>query len=206
MKIKKKHKVLIICFLIFTFLITGCADIDNVPTPISPSVETQSNSTEDDRDFEVYIEEEQYKYLEKVPLSSVNSYAAVYTIKGNESKGSAVSGEEHGISLDVNLIESDKELKEIIENASQDMQETLSIYGDLKISDMIIKENYGIQEMNYQIQEENVIYPCAVYIKTDLLSKGCYLLTIVQVDNTKTDNDTADLFSEILDAYGISLT
>lgn len=187
-----------------------------------------------DKELEAYIEDKTFEYLDKVEIKTDKSKASVYAIKDSINYGTYVNGEDHGISLSYSISDDktdtdgtskDKE-DELTTNSSkstsiQTQPRTLSDIikttmtnklaklnkdaSEVRISDAISGEGYMIQEIDYQIETDDAIYPCVIYIKADEISKGDFLVSIIEVNNSNTDDDTEDMFNEILKANGIEV-
>ena len=61
-------------------------------------------------------------------------------------------------------------------------------------------------EMDYNQSDGNcTLYPCISIIKMDQLRDGFYLITTLNVDNSKANEDTKAILEEIMEVYGISI-
>lgn len=227
----KKKLISIIILTLSTLILTSCsnqktATLDDYKNEITVS----SN-----RELEAYVEDKTFEYLEQVEIKTDKSKASVYAVKNSVNYGTYVNGANHGISLsysisddkDVDEKREDKEETSKTKSSSskstsnQTQPRTLADVikttmtnkltalnkdaAEVTISDAISGDGYMIQEIDYQIETDDAIYPCAIYIKADEISKGDFLVSVIEVDNSNTDDETEKMFNEILEANGIEL-
>ena len=61
-------------------------------------------------------------------------------------------------------------------------------------------------EMDYSINDGNgSIYPCISVLKMDQLDGGYYLLSSINIDNSKANEETTEVLKELLNVYGVTL-
>lgn len=173
-----------------------------------------SDATEDflpmeGQSLEPYVEsgsDEAYVYLEKVPLATDHAYMVVYAMEGYEGDQTEVSCEGHGISLSVEILDSSEQIDEgsLMEELTDTVLEGLTDTAP-SVSEIIEGDSCLVREINWQVLEGNVVYPCIAYMKADDLGEGNLLATVITVDNQSTDEESEAVLKEVLDAYGIAL-
>lgn len=220
-------------FLIIVLSVSVLTSCSNQLTPTLDNYKDEINISSD-KELEAYIEDNVFQYLERVEIKTKKSKASVYAIKDSVNYGTYVNGEQHGINLsysisDSNTNEDEKSDEEAIESSLNESKSTSNgnksrtladiikttmtnklaslnkEASEVTISDAIGGEDYMIQEIDYQIETDEAIYPCIIYIKADEIAKGDFLVSVIEVDNSNTDDDTEKMFNEILGANGIEL-
>ena len=77
---------------------------------------------------------------------------------------------------------------------------------DFQTYDLIEKDGYWLMEMDYSINDGNgPIYPCISVLKMDQLDGGYYLLSSINIDNSKANEETTEVLKELLNVYGVTL-
>ena len=186
------------------------AMIISLPVVCSCSVpveeETVSASEVPLEPYEETEEEISYEYLEQFPLVTDHAYIAVYALQGSDAGMSSPECAGYGISLKVNLLDSSEETEpETVMEEERTAIIADTAPADIQASDLVEGTGTMIQELSWQETSDNTIYPCAAYIKVDDLGDGNYLSMVITVDNRQTDENSADVLSELFDAYGIAL-
>ena len=116
----------------------------------------------------------------------------------------------NGISIAVSIKEEKEETAGTFLNEAYQQEyariHKLKNIQDFKAFDLIEKENFWLMEMDYNQSDGNcTLYPCISIIKMDQLRDGFYLITTLNVDNSKANEDTKAILEEIMEVYGISI-
>lgn len=154
--------------------------------------------------------EETYQYMKRLPLKDESgTFLNTYILNGDiQTENGIVTAEKAGIRMETQLItELSESYGEVMEKAYKEKEEELknSKAQNLKIYDMLEGDGCFILQMDYQRTNGKTIYPCTVYIKIDQIGKNSCLKTMVELDNSKTNKETAEMFREVLNASGIVL-
>ena len=176
----------LLCSLVF---LTGC--------------QQEKNSL---RKLEEYEEEEttEFQFMEEGILKGPTLTLKVPVLKDSTIEGERSTGEKYGVTVDTELLEDCVPVDKIQQIYTEyETYETEGSIQDLEISDLLEEDDYGIVEIRYDIQSGSVTYPCAVYIKLDQLTGGGYLKTTIEIDNSKADENSAQVVKEVMDAYHI---
>ena len=197
-------KRIIFALLVCSLLISGC------------SKEEPKGSR---KELEAYVEigdakaeDSPYQYLKKIQLQNENISVETYLpISENQTQqGTEAYASLNGISIAVSIKEEKEETAGTFLNEAYQQEyariHKLKNIQDFKAFDLIEKENYWLMEMDYNQSDGNcTLYPCISIIKMDQLRDGFYLITTLNVDNSKSNEDTKAILEEIMEVYGISI-
>nr|WP_303181866.1 hypothetical protein [Lachnoclostridium phocaeense] len=164
--------------------------------------------------LETYIEEEkaeEYQYLTRVELRKDTAFVRPYVLADHHIVDTldGATSEGNGISLELELLDGkEQSVGKILESVYKEIISSLdenTSAESTEICNVIEGSGYWIQEIDYTIRDGSTLYPCAVFIKLDQLADGYYLNTVLTLDNSTADDNTAEILEELLDAYGIRI-
>ena len=193
-------KRIIFALLVCSLLISGCSKEEPKESrkELEPYVEIGDAKAEDSP----------YQYLKKIQLQNENISVETYLpISENQTQqGTEAYASLNGISIAVSIKEEKEETAGTFLNEAYQQEyariHKLKNIQDFKAFDLIEKENFWLMEMDYNQSDGNcTLYPCISIIKMDQLRDGFYLITTLNVDNSKANEDT----KAILEVYGISI-
>ena len=197
-------KRIIFALLVCSLLISGCSKEEPKESrkELEPYVEIGDAKAEDSP----------YQYLKKIQLQNENISVETYLpISENQTQqGTEAYASLNGISIAVSIKEEKEETAGTFLNEAYQQEyariHKLKNIQDFKAFDLIEKENFWLMEMDYNQSEVNcTLYPCISIIKMDQLRDGFYLITTLNVDNSKANEDTKAILEEIMEVYGISI-
>lgn len=197
-------KRIIFALLVCSLLISGCSKEEPKESrkELEPYVEIGDAKAEDSP----------YQYLKKIQLQNENISVETYLpISENQTQqGTEAYASLNGISIAVSIKEEKEETAGTFLNEAYQQEyariHKLKNIQDFKAFDLIEKENYWLMEMDYNQSDGNcTLYPCISIIKMDQLRDGFYLITTLNVDNSKANEDTKAILEEIMEVYGISI-
>lgn len=197
-------KRIIFALLVCSLLISGCSKEEPKESrkELEPYVEIGDAKAEDSP----------YQYLKKIQLQNENISVETYLpISENQTQqGTEAYASLNGISIAVSIKEEKEETAGTFLNEAYQQEyariHKLKNIQDFKAFDLIEKENYWLMEMDYNQSDGNcTLYPCISIIKMDQLRDGFYLITTLNVDNSKSNEDTKAILEEIMEVYGISI-
>lgn len=197
-------KRIIFALLVCSLLISGCSKEEPKESrkELEPYVEIGDAKAEDSP----------YQYLKKIQLQNENISVETYLpISENQTQqGTEVYASLNGISIAVSIKEEKEETAGTFLNEAYQQEyariHKLKNIQDFKAFDLIEKENFWLMEMDYNQSDGNcTLYPCISIIKMDQLRDGFYLITTLNVDNSKANEDTKAILEEIMEVYGISI-
>ncbi len=197
-------KRIIFALLVCSLLISGCSKEEPKESrkELEPYVEIGDAKAEDSP----------YQYLKKIQLQNENISVETYLpISENQTQqGTEAYASLNGISIAVSIKEEKEETAGTFLNEAYQQEyariHKLKNIQDFKAFDLIEKENFWLMEMDYNQSEGNcTLYPCISIIKMDQLRDGFYLITTLNVDNSKANEDTKAILEEIMEVYGISI-
>lgn len=197
-------KRIIFALLVCSLLISGCSKEEPKESrkELEPYVEIGDAKAEDSP----------YKYLKKIQLQNENISVETYLpISENQTQqGTEAYASLNGISIAVSIKEEKEETAGTFLNEAYQQEyariHKLKNIQDFKAFDLIEKENFWLMEMDYNQSDGNcTLYPCISIIKMDQLRDGFYLITTLNVDNSKANEDTKAILEEIMEVYGISI-
>lgn len=197
-------KRIIFALLVCSLLISGCS---------------KEQTKESRKELEPYVEigdakaeDSPYQYLKKIQLQNENISVETYLpiSKNQTQQGTEAYASLNGISIAVSIKEEKEETAGTFLNEAYQQEyariHKLKNIQDFKAFDLIEKENYWLMEMDYNQSDGNcTLYPCISIIKMDQLRDGFYLITTLNVDNSKSNEDTKAILEEIMEVYGISI-
>lgn len=197
-------KRIIFALLVCSLLISGCSKEEPKESrkELEPYVEIGDAKAEDSP----------YQYLKKIQLQNENISVETYLpISENQTQqGTEAYASLNGISIAVSIKEEKEETAGTFLNEAYQQEyariHKLKNIQDFKAFDLIEKENFWLMEMDYNQSDGNcTLYPCISIIKMDQLRDGFYLITTLNVDNSKANEDTKAIMEEIMEVYGISI-
>lgn len=197
-------KRIIFALLVCSLLISGCSKEEPKESrkELEPYVEIGDAKAEDSP----------YQYLKKIQLQNENISVETYLpISENQTqRGTEAYASLNGISIAVSIKEEKEETAGTFLNEAYQQEyariHKLKNIQDFKAFDLIEKENFWLMEMDYNQSDGNcTLYPCISIIKMDQLRDGFYLITTLNVDNSKANEDTKAILEEIMEVYGISI-
>ncbi len=197
-------KRIIFALLVCSLLISGCSKEEPKESrkELEPYVEIGDAKAEDSP----------YQYLKKIQLQNENISVETYLpISENQTQqGTEAYASLNGISIAVSIKEEKEETAGTFLNEAYQQEyariHKLKNIQDFKAFDLIEKENFWLMEMDYNQSDGNcTLYPCISIIKMDQLRDGFYLITTLNVDNSKANEDTKAILEEIMEVYGISI-
>lgn len=197
-------KRIIFALLVCSLLISGCSKEEPKESrkELEPYVEIGDAKAEDSP----------YQYLKKIQLQNENISVETYLpiSKNQTQQGTEAYASLNGISIAVSIKEEKEETAGTFLNEAYQQEyariHKLKNIQDFKAFDLIEKENYWLMEMDYNQSDGNcTLYPCISIIKMDQLRDGFYLITTLNVDNSKSNEDTKAILEEIMEVYGISI-
>ena len=197
-------KRIIFALLVCSLLISGCSKEEPKESrkELEPYVEIGDAKAEDSP----------YQYLKKIQLQNENISVETYLpISENQTQqGTEAYASLNGISIAVSIKEEKEETAGTFLNEAYQQEyariHKLKNIQDFKAFDLIEKENFWLMEMDYNQSDGNcTLYPCSSIIKMDQLRDGFYLITTLNVDNSKANEDTKAILEEIMEVYGISI-
>ncbi len=197
-------KRIIFALLVCSLLISGCSKEEPKESrkELEPYVEIGDAKAEDSP----------YQYLKKIQLQNENISVETYLpISENQTQqGTEAYASLNGISIAVSIKEEKEETAGTFLNEAYQQEyariHKLKNIQDFKAFDLIEKENFWLMEMDYNQSDGNcTLYPCISIIKMDQLRDGFYLITTLNIDNSKANEDTKAILEEIMEVYGISI-
>lgn len=197
-------KRIIFALLVCSLLISGCSKEEPKESrkELEPYVEIGDAKAEDSP----------YQYLKKIQLQNENISVETYLpISENQTQERTEAyASLNGISIAVSIKEEKEETAGTFLNEAYQQEyariHKLKNIQDFKAFDLIEKENFWLMEMDYNQSDGNcTLYPCISIIKMDQLRDGFYLITTLNVDNSKANEDTKAILEEIMEVYGISI-
>lgn len=197
-------KRIIFALLVCSLLISGCSKEEPKESrkELEPYVEIGDAKAEDSP----------YQYLKKIQLQNENISVETYLpISENQTQqGTEAYASLNGISIAVSIKEEKEETAGTFLNEAYQQEyariHKLKNIQDFKAFDLIEKKNFWLMEMDYNQSDGNcTLYPCISIIKMDQLRDGFYLITTLNVDNSKANEDTKAILEEIMEVYGISI-
>lgn len=203
----KYYKKYIFMFLVFLLIMIGY-----IVFRYKPLNEEDEHQTAKIEKFTKKDEEVSYQYLSKLALKTSDSFLSTYQlIQGrSESKTESESkAEMNGITMDLKLYsKKEQSIGKLLEQEYNTQYQFLSSQPsvqNLKVYDVVKGSGCYVQQIDYEIRNDTTVYPCAMYLKIDDVSEESILDTVITIDNTKADDKTASILTEVLDANGIDI-
>lgn len=111
----------------------------------------------------------------------------------------------NGVSVENKLKKSNLSLEKIHEQSCKKEQKWIKKQNKKakQKGKLIEKDTHRTTYYTYQIKQKDGIYPCFSIVKTEKISNGIFLKTVIRLDNRKTTDISTDVLKEVYDAYGI---
>lgn len=209
---KRGFRMAVLCSLMF--LLSGCKEV--------PPDDTKSQEFQE---LEPYVEEivgeeaeenakneaSPYESLRAVLLEDENVSVKAYVPDGTDfsQDGLHASGVKDGVTVRLDVLQETKETSavDLIEDAYQSEKseaEGLEGVQDIHAYDLEEGDGYWMLEIGYNVSDGGAnLYPCKTIIKLDQLSDDFLLRSVIQIDNTKANENTKAVLEDAMEAFGI---
>lgn len=204
-----KRTMIIFLALLCSVQIAGCSSTghEQIRDKAVKELEPYKGDTDEKK------EDTKYQYLTSVTLGDEDYSVQTYLPDTDDLKTgeNAASASKDGISVSIRFFQETKDTTagSTLQTAYQSEKDRIgAIQGmqDFKTYDLIEKDGYWLMEMDYAINDGNgSIYPCISVLKMDQLDGGYYLLSMINIDNSKANEETTGVLKELLNVYGVTL-
>lgn len=205
----RKKIMIFLLALLCSVQFAGCASIghEQIREKTMKELEPYKGDTDEKK------EDSKYQYLASVTLGDEDYSVQTYLPDTNELKTEkdTASSSKDGVSVLLRFFQETKDttagsVLQTAYQAEKDRIEAIQGMQDFQTYDLIEKDGYWLMEMDYSINDGNgSIYPCISVLKMDQLDGGYYLLSSINIDNSKANEETTEVLKELLNVYGVTL-